>query len=151
MVESTPIRVTVLLAHDPLSSLAYMYPMITHIQWMPFTVVKPAVQNTYKCCRSRKYIRWHIPMHAIFSYLSYLGHPSLLGLQTKTKRQSNSSTFCSFKSYNLETLMSSAASAFVHATLKRSQKVPRVKVGHLGSPRWIPMIQVSFNSSCVAL
>ena len=51
------------------------------------------------CCRSTKYIRWHIPVHAIFaifypfSYLFYLGHLSLLGLQTKTRRQSNSSTF----------------------------------------------------------
>ena len=45
--------------------------------------------------------------------------------------------------------MSSAASAFVHATRKRSQKVPRAKSG--GSPGWIPMIQAPFNSSCVAL
>ena len=85
------------------------------------------------CCRSRKCIRWLIPVHAIFgvffiyfSYLFYLGHLSLLGHHTKTRRQSNSSTFCSFKSYNPETFMSSAATAFVHATLKRSQKVPRV-------------------------
>ena len=42
--------------------------------------------------------------------------------------------------------MSSAASAFVHATLKRSQKVAR-----FGSLGCIPMIQVPFNSSCVAL
>ena len=42
--------------------------------------------------------------------------------------------------------MSSAASAFVHATRKRSQKVVR-----FGSPGWIPMIQAPFNSSCVAL
>ena len=31
------------------------------------TVVTPAVQNTYKRCRSRKCIRWHIPVHAIFA------------------------------------------------------------------------------------
>ena len=42
--------------------------------------------------------------------------------------------------------MSSAATAFVHATLKRSQKVPR-----FGSLGWIPMIQVPFNSPCTAL
>ena len=42
--------------------------------------------------------------------------------------------------------MSSAAIAFVHATLKRSQKVAR-----FGSLGWIPMIQVPFHSSCVAL
>ena len=52
-------------------------------------VVPPVVQNTYKPCRYRKCIRVHIPMHAIFaififfSYQSYLGHTSLLGLQTK--------------------------------------------------------------------
>ena len=94
------------------------------------------------CCRSRKCIGWHIPVFAIFavfftyfSYLSYLGHLSLLGLQTKTKRQRNSSTFCSFKSHNPETFMSSAATAFVHATLKRSQKVPRAKSGTFWFPR----------------
>ena len=42
--------------------------------------------------------------------------------------------------------MSSAATAFVHATLKRSQKVAR-----FGSLGWIPMIQVPFHSYCVAL
>ena len=47
--------------------------------------------------------------------------------------------------------MSSVASAFVHATRKRSQKCLAQKVGHLGSLGWIPMIQVPFNSSCVAL
>ena len=47
--------------------------------------------------------------------------------------------------------MSSAATAFVHATLKRSQKVPRAKSGTFGSLGWIPMIQVPFHSSCVAL
>ena len=93
--------------------------------------------------KSRKCIRWHIPVHAIFavfffiyfSYRFYLGHLSLLGLQTKTRRQRNSSTFCSFKSHNLETFMRSAATAFVHATLKRSQKVPRVKSGTFWFPR----------------
>ena len=42
--------------------------------------------------------------------------------------------------------MNSAATAFVHATLKRSQKV-----AHFGSLGWIPMIQVPFCSSCIAL
>ena len=42
------------------------------------------------CCRSRKCIQWHIPVHAIFAvfylffYQFYQGH---LGLQTKTRRQ----------------------------------------------------------------
>ena len=75
-----------------------------------------------------------LPFFIYFSYLSYLGHLSLLGLQTKTRRQRNSSTFCSFKSYNPETFMSSAATAFMHATLKRSQKVPRAKSGTF----WFP-------------
>ena len=102
--------------------------------------IQPLSQRS-NCCRSRKCIRWHIPMHAIFavffiyfSYLFYLGHLSLLGLQTKTRRQSNSSTFCSFKSYNPETFMSSAASASVHATRKRSQKAPRAKSGAFRFP-----------------
>ena len=75
-----------------------------------------------------------LPFFIYFSYLFYLGHLSLLGLQTKTRRQSNSSTFCSFKSCNPETFMSFAASAFVHATLKHSQKVPRVKSGAFRFP-----------------
>ena len=55
------------------------------------SVVTPAVQNTYKPCRSRKYIWGHVPMHAIFavfisfSYLFCLGHLSLSGPQTKTE------------------------------------------------------------------
>ena len=95
-----------------------------------------------------------LPFFIYFSYLFYLGHLSLLGLQTKTRRQRNSSTSCSFKSHNLETFMSSAASAFVHATRKRSQKVPRAKSGTFWFP-WMDshdsMIQVPFNSSCVVL
>ena len=49
--------------------------------------------------------------------------------------------------------MSSAATAFVHATLMCSQKVPRAKSGtfRFGSLGWIPMIQVPFYSSGVAL
>ena len=92
-----------------------------------------------------------LPFLSMFSYLFYLGHLSLLGLQTKTRRQSNSSTLCSFKSHNPETFMSSTASASVHAICKRSQKCLAQKVGHLGSLGWIPMIQVPINSPCVAL
>ena len=76
-----------------------------------------------------------LPFFIYFSYLFCLDHPSLLGLQTKTRRQRNSSTFFSFKSHNPETFMSSAATAFVHATLKRSQKLPRVKSGTFWFPR----------------
>ena len=92
-----------------------------------------------------------LPFFIYFSYLFYLGHLSLLGLQTKIRRQRNSSTFCSFKSHNPETFMSSAASAFVHATRKRSQKCLAQKVVRFGSPGWIPMIQAPLNSCCVAL
>ena len=77
-----------------------------------------------------------LPVFIYFSYLFYLGHLSLLGLQTKTKRQSNSSTFCSFKFHHPEIFMNSAASVFVDATCKRSQKCLAQKVGHLGSPGW---------------
>ena len=91
------------------------------------------------------------PFFIYFCYLFYLGHHSLLELQTKIRRQNNSSTFCLFKSHILETFMSSAASASVHATCKRSQKAPRAKSGHLDFLRWIPMIQVPLHSSYVAL
>ena len=47
--------------------------------------------------------------------------------------------------------MISAVNVFVHALCKRSQKVPRAKVGHLGLLGPIPMIQPLFYSSCVAL
>ena len=114
-----------------------------------FAAVKPAVQllqiqEVHPVAHSSacNFCRFFI----YFSYLFYLGHLSLLGHQTKTRRQSNSSTFCSFKSCNPETFMSSAVTTFVHATLKRSQKVAR-----FGSLGWIPMIQVPFHSSCVAL
>ena len=60
-----------------------------------------------------------------FSYL-YVGHLSLLRLQTKTIRWSNYS-FCSFRSYNPETFMSSAVSDFVQAVHKYSLIVPREK------------------------
>ena len=62
--------------------------------------------GTYQCMQ-------FLPFLSIFSYLFNLGHLSLLGLQTKTRRQSNSSTFSSFKSHNPETFMSSTASASV--------------------------------------
>ena len=107
------------------------------------SVVRPVVQNstnvadpgsvsggTFQCMQ-------FLPFFIYFSYLSYLrvGHLSLLGLQTKTRRQRNSSTFCLFKSYNPETFMSSAATAFVHDTRKCSQEVPRAKSGTFWFPR----------------
>ena len=91
-----------------------------------------------------------LPFFIHFSYSFYLGHLSLLGLKTKTRRQRNSSTFSSCKSYNPETFMSSAASDFVHATRKRSQKVPRAKSGTFWFPWMDSHDSAPFNSSCVA-
>ena len=96
-----------------------------------------ASSGTFQC-------KQFLPFFIYFSYLFYLGHLSLLGHQTKTRRQSNSSTFCSFKSYNPETFMSSAVTAFVHATLKRSQKVTRAKSGTF----WFPKMD-SHDSSTI--
>ena len=129
-----------------------IYPLITFIQSLSqrsktrTSVADPgsASGGTFQCMQ-------FLPFLSMFSYLFYLGHLSLLGLQTKTRRQSNSSTLCSFKSHNPETFMSSTASASVHAICKRSQKCLAQKVGHLGSLGWIPMIQVPINSPCVAL
>ena len=107
-----------------------------------------ASNGTFQCMQ-------FFPFLSIFSYLFYLDHLSLLGLQTKTRRQRNSSTFCLtfclFKSHNPETFVSSVASTSVHAICKHSQKCITQKVGQLGSLGWIPMIQVPFNSSCIAL
>ena len=100
------------------------------------------------CCRSRKCIRGHIPMHEILPFFICIfipSHLSLLGLQTKTRRRSNSSTFFSFKSHNLETSM---VNVFVHVIRKRSKKYLTQKVVRFGSPGWIPMIQPPFYSSC---
>ena len=111
------------------------------------TVVRPAVQllqiqEVHPVAHSSACN--FLPFFIYFSYLFYLGHLSLLELQTKTRRQRNSSTFCSFKSYNPETFMSSTATAFVHATLKRSQKVPRAESGTF----WFPGMD-SHDSSII--
>ena len=93
---------------------------------MPISVVKPVVQNAYKRCRSGKCIQGHIPMHAIFTVFIYFFIPvlsrpfSLLGLQTKTRRSSNSSTAQWFKSCHPETFMSSAVNIFVHTIHKNA-------------------------------
>ena len=100
--------------------------------------------DTFQCMK-------FLPFLFVFSYLSYLGHPSLLGLQTKTRRWSNSSTFFLFKSHNPETSMHSTVNVFVHAICKRSRKCLMQKVARLDSSGWIAMIQPSICSSCVAL
>ena len=86
-----------------------------------------------------------------FSYLFYLGRPSFLGIQTKTRRKNNSSTFLSSKPHFLEMSISSAVNVFVHAICKRSKKCLAQKVARFGSLGLIPMIQPLFNRSCVAL
>ena len=80
-------------------------------------------------------------MHAIFAvfylfFLPVLSRPSFTS-RTPNKDQKTEQLFyfLLFKSYNPETFMSSAATAFVHATLKRSQKVPRAKSGTFWFPR----------------
>ena len=65
--------------------------------WHPHTVVKPAVQNTYKRCRSRKCILWHIPVHAIFAifhlfFLLVLSRPSFTS-RTPNKDQKTEQFF----------------------------------------------------------
>ena len=61
-------------------------------------------------------------------FLPVLSRPSFT---SRTPKDRNTSTFCSFKSYNPETFMSSTATTFVHDTHKHSQKVPCAKVAHL--------------------
>ena len=96
----------------------------------------------------RKCIRCHIPVHAIFAVFVFLSRPAFTSRTSKTRRQRNSSTFFSFKFYNPETFMSSAATAFCACAHK---KCLAQKVARFGSLGLIPMIQVPFNSSCTAL
>ena len=82
-----------------------------------------------------------------FSYLFYLGRPSLLGVQTKTRRKSNSSTLLSLSGDVHEFRGERFCACHLQALKKcLAQKVPR-----FGSLRPIPIIQPLFNSSCVAL
>ena len=76
------------------------------------------------CCSSKKCTQGQISMHEIFavfiylSYLFYLGHPSLLGFQAKTKRKSNYATFLSFKPGDVNELR---CESFVYAICKCSK------------------------------
>ena len=79
-------------------------------------------------------------LYLYFSYLSYLGHPSFLGLQTKTRR-SIEQLFYFLLIHNPETSMSSAVKVFVHAICEHLKKCLVQEVAHFGSPGWIPMIQ----------
>ena len=92
-------------------------------------------------------------LSSTFLTCSILGHLSLLQLKIKTRRHSSSSAFCSFKSYNSKTFMSSAVCfcACYSTTHKRLQKCLMQKVVYFGFLGWIPMIQAPFNSSYAAL
>ena len=122
------------------------------------TYLKLPLSQWSNCCRSRKCIRGHIPMHEFFfavfiyfSYLFYLGRPSLLGLQTKTRRKQ----LFSFP------LVQALLPGDVHelhgehfcacAICKRSKKCLAQKVARFGSLGPISMIHLPFNSSCVTL
>ena len=85
----------------------------------------------------------------LFSYLFYLGHLSLLGLQ---RPEDKATLLLSARSSSITRRHPWApGKCFCACYLLALTKVPRAKVGHLGSPGWIPMIQAPFNSSCVAL
>ena len=87
---------------------------------------------------------------SIFSYLSYLGHPSFLGLQRPEDRATLLLSSCS----SLITRRCSWALRWTVLCMlfaSAHKKCPVQKVGHLGSLGPIPMIQPPVCSSCVAL
>ena len=120
------------------------------------SVVKPAVQNAYRPCRSRKCIWGHIPMHAIFAVFIYFFIPVL---------SRPSFTFRTPKTRRITLLLSSRPSPIawrrprapqqtflcMHVICKRSKKCLTRKVARFSSNGPIPRIQPPFNSSCVAL
>ena len=54
----------------------------------PTTPRQPLSQKS-NCCRSRKCIQWHIPVHAIFFYIFYLFFLLVLSRPSKTYRTPN--------------------------------------------------------------
>ena len=97
-----------------------------------FLIPIQLLSQQYNRFRFRKYIWWHIPVHAIFAvfclfFLPVLSRPS----KTPNNHQKTDQLFCfgSFKSYNLETSMTCVVTTSVHAIHKHSQKVPRTKSG----------------------
>ena len=81
-------------------------------------------------------------MHAIFAvfclfFLPVLSRPSFTSRIPKKDQKTEQLFYFLLVQvlYNPEAFMSSAATAFVHATLKRSQKVPRAKSGTFWFPR----------------
>ena len=87
-------------------------------------VVKPVVQTTYKRAdtgRESGGTYQCIKFFAVFIYIFLLGSP-FTSRTPNNYQKINSSTFRPFKSYNLETFMTSMVIRFVHAICKRSQK-----------------------------
>ena len=100
------------------------------------------------CCRSRKYIWCHIPVHAIFchflnlfSYLFYLGHFSLTATLLLSVRSSPITWRYSWAPQRPPLCML--------LTMAHKKGLAQ-KVACFGSLEWIPMIQAPFNTSCTA-
>ena len=91
-----------------------------------------------------------LPFLIYFSYLFYLGHLSLLGLQRPEDR---ATLLLSAHSSPITRRHSRAPRQALLCMLLVSAHKKRLtqEVGHLGSLGWIPVIQVPFNSACVAL
>ena len=101
------------------------------------------------CCKFRRCIRGHIPMHTIFYRLSiFHSCPVCITYRTPDKdRKIEQLFFFSFMSHNPETSMSSVVNVFVHAISKYSKKLLTQKVGYLGFLGLIRMLQPPFNST----
>ena len=109
------------------------------IRYRPKPFTSSAIENKVKKGALR------FCAHSNLWLLSF-NNPEYRPLRAYLNIEMNSSTFCLFKSHNPETFMSSAASAFVHATRKHSQKVPRAKSGVF----WFPWMD-SHDSSTIQL
>ena len=94
-------------------------------------------------------------MQFFFAVFIYFFIPVLSKLsftfRTPNKDQKIEQLFFLFKSYNPETLMSSAVNGLCMLYASAHKKCLAQKVGHLGSLGPIPIIQPPVSSSCVAL
>ena len=125
-----------------------------------YAVHKPVVQNMYKHCRSRKYIQWYIPVHAIFAifyllFLPVLSRPSFTYRDSK-QRPEDRETLLHVHSAHSSPITRRHSWAPWRPLLcmilaSDHKKCLTQKVARFGSLEWIPMIQEPFNSSCVAL
>ena len=91
-------------------------------------------------------------LSGFFPYLSYLAHPSLLGLQTKTRRWA---TFLLSSYSDAITWRRSWAPWWMFLCILSTSTqiiiITCTERGCFGFPGWIPMIQPLFCSSCVAI